>query len=305
MRTLDETPAASSERASLEPRRVQTIGIALVAAFLGLALWGLGRDPVVAQVGPPVAPHPLDLAGDQEVASPGSEPAEPSVQEHPLISGAVSPPREISSLLDARFKVRGEAATFQSLRSALSGPRSVAVVNLWATYCPPCREEFPGFKTLQRGWGEQVRFVPIQLGDDDPGDLVAVMPESTRSLVDTTSAGVVQSILVNSGLISKNPPIPITLLLDCKRRLRWIQIGEVKDMVAFDAEVAKLRGELGTGACFIPQTKDDVPQDLLRDKSAAPASQSRKPNGQCPPCGPRQRCVEAAGGNGICVTDPR
>lgn len=201
----------------------------MVAVFLSLALWGLGRDPVAEGTGAslPLPPDLSDVAGESSPAP--KERHELPAEEPLLTSGWVSPPRDITSLLDARFKVRGEDAAFQSLRLALAGPRSVAVVNLWATYCPPCRNEFPGFKALQTGWGDQVRFVPIQLGEDEPGDLVAAMPESPHSLVDTTSAGVVQSVLVKSGLLPPNPPIPITLLLDCKGRLRWIRIGEVKD----------------------------------------------------------------------------
>ena len=43
----------------------------------------------------------------------------------------------------------------------------VMVVNFWATWCAPCREEMPGFARLQERWGGRgVQFVGI--ANDDP-----------------------------------------------------------------------------------------------------------------------------------------
>jgi peroxiredoxin len=37
----------------------------------------------------------------------------------------------------------------------------VMVVNVWATWCPPCRVELPGFVELQDEWGSEVQFVGL------------------------------------------------------------------------------------------------------------------------------------------------
>lgn len=48
----------------------------------------------------------------------------------------------------------------------------VVVVNFWATWCTPCREEMPGFVKLQSRWqGRGVQFVG--LAQDDPGKVAA------------------------------------------------------------------------------------------------------------------------------------
>lgn len=44
---------------------------------------------------------------------------------------------------------------------------SIAVVNFWATWCGPCREEFPLLSKLTQKYAGKVRFVSIS-ADDDP-----------------------------------------------------------------------------------------------------------------------------------------
>ena len=45
----------------------------------------------------------------------------------------------------------------------IAGP---AVVNLWATWCVPCRTEMPEFEAVHRERGDEVRFVGVNIGDD-------------------------------------------------------------------------------------------------------------------------------------------
>lgn len=45
----------------------------------------------------------------------------------------------------------------------IDGP---AIVNLWATWCAPCRREIPDFEAVHRELGAEVRFVGINIGDE-------------------------------------------------------------------------------------------------------------------------------------------
>lgn len=45
----------------------------------------------------------------------------------------------------------------------IDGP---AVINLWATWCGPCRAELPAFEAVHADLGDQVRFVGVNQGDE-------------------------------------------------------------------------------------------------------------------------------------------
>ena len=64
----------------------------------------------------------------------------------------VLPPVEVISLSD------GDALRMDGL----DGP---AVVNLWATWCAPCRRELPDFEAVHRELGDRVAFIGVNIGD--------------------------------------------------------------------------------------------------------------------------------------------
>lgn len=80
----------------------------------------------------------------------------------PAAESGVSP----AAVLGARFSgPQGETRTLGELRG------TVLIVNFWATWCAPCREEMPGFVRLQSRWQDRgVRFVG--LAQDDPAKVV-------------------------------------------------------------------------------------------------------------------------------------
>ena len=61
-----------------------------------------------------------------------------------------------------------EVATLGGETFHLSEHRGkVVVLNFWATWCPPCRMEIPGFIDLQDEYGDDVVFVGLALDQDD------------------------------------------------------------------------------------------------------------------------------------------
>jgi peroxiredoxin len=63
----------------------------------------------------------------------------------------------------------------------LSDLRGKAVVlNFWATWCPPCKEEIPWLVDLQKRYGSQgLQIVGINMDDGDPKDVVKFAAENS------------------------------------------------------------------------------------------------------------------------------
>ncbi len=95
----------------------------------------------------------------------------------------------------------------------------VVIVNFWATWCPPCREEMP---SMQRAW-EQIRtqgiiMLAVNIGEDEDtiAQFTANYPVDFPLLLDRDSA-VVQSWPVLG--------LPTTFVVDPEGRLAYRAIG--------------------------------------------------------------------------------
>jgi thiol-disulfide isomerase/thioredoxin len=58
--------------------------------------------------------------------------------------------------LEGRQRSRGEFAD------------KIVVLNFWATWCSPCREETPTFVALQETFADSVQFIGIAIDDEEP-----------------------------------------------------------------------------------------------------------------------------------------
>jgi thiol-disulfide isomerase/thioredoxin len=77
----------------------------------------------------------------------------------PAESGVVADAGDRLPDVDVVALVGGETISLADI----DGP---AVVNLWATWCAPCRREIPDFEAVHRARGDEVRFVGINIGED-------------------------------------------------------------------------------------------------------------------------------------------
>jgi len=97
----------------------------------------------------------------------------------------------------------------------------VVLVNFWATWCPPCREETPGLVRLYRDYkAKGVDMVGISM-DDDPKEAV---PPFLRKY------GVPYPVLVpdsSFALSNEVDSLPTTLLIDRQGRVAKVYVGAV------------------------------------------------------------------------------
>jgi thiol-disulfide isomerase/thioredoxin len=76
---------------------------------------------------------------------------------------AIQPAPTVASLMSARLPdTHGRSQALEQWRG------KVLVVNFWATWCTPCREEIPAFINVQDKWGTQgLQIVGIAIDEND------------------------------------------------------------------------------------------------------------------------------------------
>ena len=111
-----------------------------------------------------------------------------------------APPLEMTAL-------DGETVRLDDLRG------QVVVLNVWATWCPPCRVETPGFVDLQDAFEGEVQFLGLSTDADvaDVRRFAAQMGVNYPLLVGPNRAGDGYHV----------PALPTTFLIDRDGRVRF------------------------------------------------------------------------------------
>lgn len=158
-------------------------------------------------------------------------------------SRAAEPPKNFAvhetprSLPEIRFvNAEGRALTFADFRG------KVVLLNIWATWCGPCRREMPALDRLQAKLGGPT-FVVVALSIDRAG-LDAVKPFYEELKLQRLAIYIDRSAKVSHQLAVVG--IPTTLLIDAKGR----EIGRLAGPAEWDEPqfVAFIRSRLPKGA---------------------------------------------------------
>lgn len=112
----------------------------------------------------------------------------------------------------------GQAASLKAWQG------KVLVVNFWATWCPPCREEMPEFSRAQQHLaGKGVQFVGI--GIDTPDNIIDFQKRSPVSY--PLLMGSYEALKLTVALGNSSSALPFTVILDRQGNIRHTKMGKL------------------------------------------------------------------------------
>lgn len=157
---------------------MRPVALAVCAAF---ALAACGGDPT-----PPLA----NDAGNT-IAAPSDDTSEPD-----------EAPSTADRLPDV--DLTGLASGESSSLAEIEGP---AVINLWATWCAPCRAEIPAFEAVHQERGGDVRFIGVNVGED---------PDDAQEFIDDIGATYDQFADLDGdvSVALRATAMPVTVVID-------------------------------------------------------------------------------------------
>lgn len=201
----------------------------------------------------PKPPPPPPVAVEEPVVAPPPEEDEPK-------SGYIGDRgTDITPTMRLQLEgIRGAGAEIELLRlgaHTVLPPGTIHVVNLWATWCEPCKAEMPDFKAMfdrHADWGASVQFVPVLVKDAaEPvrayAGFAETMPATNVKLADRAMSDPLTTALASDESLELfRGNLPVTLVLDCNRRVRWArfeQLGEA-DFAELEKFIEQFRAEL-------------------------------------------------------------
>jgi thiol-disulfide isomerase/thioredoxin len=103
------------------------------------------------------------------------------------------------------------------------------LINFWATWCDPCREEFPDLVKLDNEYKGKIDFITISL--DDPEDISAGVPKFLASMKAEMPAYLLktadESAVISSVSKDWQGGMPFTILLNAKGETAHFRQGKI------------------------------------------------------------------------------
>lgn len=127
--------------------------------------------------------------------------------------------------------VSGGTSAFGSQLGALRG--HPVVVNVWASWCEPCRMEFPYLQRLSAKYGKRVAFVGVDTSDNDAAarTFLAELPLPYPSYTDPNK-DIAQSVGATVGL-------PDTAYYDASGKQVFVKQGQYASEGDFAADIKR------------------------------------------------------------------
>jgi cytochrome c biogenesis protein CcmG, thiol:disulfide interchange protein DsbE len=128
----------------------------------------------------------------------------------------------------------GGSKAFKARLAALKG--HPVVVNKWASWCGPCRAEFPLFQKASVTLGKQVAFVGVNSNDNfaDAASFLKRYPVSYPSYKDPSN----EVAQVFNGVIA----FPTTVFYDASGKLQYLHNGQYRDEASLRRDIKRYAG---------------------------------------------------------------
>lgn len=168
------------------------------------------------------------LAGCGSEGSTPENAARPAADERAL-AGAPAP---LAALHDQASELLGggENAYEKRVRELRGYP---VVVNKWASWCGPCRAEFPYFQRLSVKYGKEIAFLGVDFNDSTSGarDFLEQEPLTYPSYID--GEGEI------SNAINGPQATPVTTFYDAKGGIAYTHQGAYLDQDALEKDIRR------------------------------------------------------------------
>lgn len=188
------------------------------------AWWWIGTAAVLAVI------VLVGLSQAPESKGPSNTDSSPLSREEIERELAGAPPALAALHRQANAFLPGGVDAFRARLRELRG--HPVVVNVWATWCGPCRDELPVLQRVSLDWGTRVAFLGIDLNDnrDDARRLLAKIPLSYPSYEDPDGRLYNRYKLVGA---------PATIFYDAAGRQVIIHQGPYLDRSDLDADIRR------------------------------------------------------------------
>jgi thiol-disulfide isomerase/thioredoxin len=135
----------------------------------------------------------------------------------------------------------------------------VVLVNFWATWCPPCREEIPELLALQKQFSGQLQIIGISEDDDPPAK---VMKFAQQMRINYPIVMSTPALIESYGGV---PALPTSFLIDTQGRV----VQKHSGLYPMDSYILEIRALLGLSVGARIETFTDTGQVFLKNAANA------------------------------------
>ena len=129
-------------------------------------------------------------------------------------------------------EISGPALGTEQLLTSRGYPGKVLVINVWGSWCAPCRSEAPELEAASKQTKDTAQFLGITSKDYDPAQAIAftrAFSISYPSIFDPTG-----KVLLNFAEVLPPSAIPSTMIIDSEGRLAARVLGPITETTLVD-----------------------------------------------------------------------